>query len=836
MSEQSKKIVTPPFLLRRLEAFRIVKGDEQSYLLRDKIQGKTYDFDLWQFFILEVLQGCETVEKLQSVFHDRFDRKITKAEIDALFGSIADNKLFDEAAETHPLLAPFMRRTYEVEGGKAKPKPFTGAETSARAVPATTVSAAASSSPAASAAGPAPAPKPALAAAAGGPPTQPQEMPAGVEDALGMDWKTTDKMWALFDPGPMLKVIGPVLRPLHYLVYPIPLLMLAALFVTFQYSNILIPDLYNLKAQVSLFEHLAFVFVSVHVVTTLTAAVMADAYKVKVDTVGVFLTLGFMPRWVLKMTGAERLSRKQTMWLHGSTLLARMAMYSLGALLWYTTRDSHSDLPQIGLLFMFSCGIGLLFESGNPFIKANGYFLLSAYLNEPHLRGKAYAALMNKFRGGVYKAADSNLLALYALLSSTYVLFVIFLVAWVIVKFVFTEISLGGSGVIITLAFVGWMLWKNYEGLKKFGQTYERQVQFDRWRNRTLPAGVAEGEVITKTPSYWGRAITICLLLALFLPYPYEPSGAFTVYPVQKGDVSTDSPGLVAAVYFDGGEAVGKGTVVARLDHEEYQSQIQVLDAEIDEQKHVIANLKTLPKPEEVQVAMQQLEVARSQVPFSGDKVQRLTKIYPTGAITLEELETAKKQFEQDKAQVVEKEAALALVKAGPTAEQIAAAESKLVSLQNQRAGIVVKVDHTTIRMPFDGNILTLHLKDKLNSYLPAGQPFMSVENTGKVTAQIQVAEPDIQYVNVGQGVRIRPQSFFYNDFEGKVTLIDRNVTPKSFGDVVMVIATFDNKDGRLKTGMTGEAKVATVWMPVWRAFTQSITRFFRLQVWSWIP
>jgi len=812
MSEQTKKIVLPAHLVRRLEAFRIVKGDEHSYLLRDKVQGKTFDFDPWQFFILEVLPGIETFEKLQTAFQDRFDRVLTKKDLDELFGSMADRKLFDETAAGHPLLAPFMRRTYEVEDGKAKAKQFTGTDNVA-----------------AVAAAPAPAPPPAA-------PVQPEELPAGVQDALGMDWKTTENMVGLFDPRPLLGMLAPVLRPLRYVVYAAPLLVVAALFLAFGYSDILLEDLESVKLQVSLFEHLLFVFVTVHIVTTLTAAVVADAFKVSVDKVGIYLTFGFMPRWVLKMTGAERLTRNQTMWLHGSTLIARLMMFSLGALIWYSTRDSHTSLTEVGLLFMFSCGIGLLFESGNPLIKANGYYLLSAYLNEPHLRGKAYAALMNKVRGGVYKAADNNLLALYALLSTTYVVFVILLVGWVIAKYVLGDLALGGSAVIITAGFASYMLWRNYEGLKKFGETYERQVQFDRWRSRTLPVEAVEGEVAVKRKNYWKRALLICVVLALFLPYPYEPSGTFTIFPVRKASLSTDTPGLISEVYFDGGEEVKQGTVIAKLSHDDYQAQIKVLDADIDEQKHVIANLKTLPKPEEVKVAEEQLQLARSHVPFSRDKVGRLEKLYPTGAITLEELESARKDFDVDKMQVVEKEAALVLAKTGPTKEQIASAEAKLASLQEQRTGVTAKVERTVLRMPFDGNILSLHLMDRVNSYLPVGTPFAEVENTGHVTAQIEIIESDVQYIKLGQTVRARPTSYFYDEFEGKVTTIDRNVTAKSFGNVVKVIATFDNKDALLRTGMAGQAKVAAVSMPVWKAFTHSIIRFIRLQLWSWVP
>lgn len=826
MTEQSKKIVVPPFLLRRLEAFRIVKGGETTYLLRDKIQDKTYDFDHWQFFILESLQGYETVEKLQSVFEDRFDRKITKAELDELFGSIADRRLFDETAASHPLLAPFTQRTYEVEDGKAKPKQFTGPQASAKPVT------------------PAPAPAPvsgggglaAQAAAQAQADAQPTELPAGVQDALGMDWRTTQRMLGLFDPRPLLKLFGPALRAMRHLIYGVPLLLVAALYLIISYSDTLLNDLSLLQLDITLVEHLLFVFFTTHVVTTATAASVADSYKVQVDKVGITLTLGFIPRWVLKMTGADRLSRTQTMWLHGSMLLARTTLFSLGVLLWYGTRDSQTALTQVGLLMLFTSGAGLVLEAGNPLIKANGYYLLSAYLNEPHLRGKAFAALWNKFRGGLYKAADSTLLAIYALASATYVIFIILLAGSLLAKFVLGELNLGGSAIIVTVAFAAVLLWRNYDGLKKFGITYERQVQFDRWRTRTLKSETDALEVKPTKAQYWQRALLVCSLLLLLLPYAYEPGGVFTVFPARKAVLTTDVAGVVREVMFDGGEAVKQGTVLARLAADDYEAQIKVLDADIEEQRQVVANLKALPKPEEVKVAEQQLEVAKSHVPFSRDKLQRLEKLAPTGAITLEEVEAARKEADLDRMQVIEKEAALALAKVGATKEQIAAAEAKLASLQEQRSGVVGRVDRGALRMPFDGNILTLHLKDKINSYLGQGATFAEVENTGSVTVEIEIIESDVPYIQVGSKVRARPTSYFNEEYEGQVTLIDRNVTKKAFGNVIKVIATFDNKAGNLRTGMVGQAKVTAVTMPVWKAFTHSIVRFVRLQLWAWIP
>jgi len=482
-------------------------------------------------------------------------------------------------------------------------------------------------------------------------------------------------------------------------------------------------------------------------------------------------------------------------------------------------------------------GASLVLEAGNPLAKGSAYFLLSAYLNERHLRGKSYRALMNKLRGGAYQAADSNVLALYSLATITYLVGLILFLGIGLLEWLNGHLDLGGSALLVAGGFVGYLLWRNYVGLKKFGDTYERMQQFDRWRKRTLVAGdLSEGEVAKPRPGYWRRALLVCPLLLLFVPYPYDVSGSFSIYPVRRQVLSTDTPGLIEAVYFDGGETVKKGAVIARLAGDEFSGQIKVLDARIQQQAAVVADLQARPKPEEVQVAQQALGAARTSARFSREKVPRVEKLYAAGAMSFEELDAARKQRDTDAMEVGERLADLNLVRTGPTVDQIAAEQAKLASLQQERNLYVDKLERTVIRMPFDGNILTLHLKDRTNSYLDKGQPLATIESTGTVTAEIAVPESDVQYVDPGATVRVRPVAFFNRQFEGTVTLLDRNVTTESFGSTVKVIATIDNHDGKLNTGMTGVAKIRGETMPVWKAFSQAIIRFVKVQVWSWIP
>jgi putative peptide zinc metalloprotease protein len=815
MTEDSKKIVLPAFLNRRFEAFRIAKGNEQSYVVRDKLHGKTYDFDPWQFFILEVLPGCESVEKLQTVFKDRFDRELTRKEIDDFLGSLADAKLLDETAAQHPLLARFTKITYVVsDDGKATPKPFSDRPATSQA------------------ATPAPAEAPSASNRQG-------EDAVGGEPPLGLDWPDPKVKFQIFDPRPILRWLAPALKPLWRIIYIIPLMLFAALYVAlYKHFDLFYEDMTTLQANVNLVEQLIFAWLTVHFLSSMSAAIVATNYKVSVEKVGFYPTFGFMPRWCLKMSGANLLTRSQMMWLHAAPLFMRAVLLSFGVLLWFNERDTHSDLAQIGLLTTFTCIIGLTLEAGNPLLKAHAYYILAAYLGEPHLRGKAYLAILNRLRGNVYQAYDRKLLAVYGVLSLTWIIIVTAIIASMLSKYLIGDVHLHGTAIILTCVFLVWMLWLNYTGLKKFGEDFDRKLQFDRWRSRALPVkDAAEGEVTTRRASYWKRALLVGLIVVLFLPYPYEPTGQFIIFPMVKEDLTTDTPGVIAEVFFDGGEFVKKGTVLARLAHENFTAQYNVLTAQIEEQKNVIANLKTLPKPEDVKLAEEQLAVARAHEPYSREKVKRLRPLWKAGAVTFEELDSNEKEHAVDVQQVAEKEANLALVKTGPTAERIAGEEAKLDAIQADRDGIQAKLDRTYIRMPFDGNILTLHLKDRINGYLEQGKPFASVEYTGAVTAQIQIQESDLQFVKVGMVARARTTSYFFDEFKGKVIQIDPNITDnKSQNTWVNVIALYDNSDGRLKTGMSGQAKLGSVSLPVWQAFTLSIERFFLVTVWSWFP
>jgi putative peptide zinc metalloprotease protein len=824
-ADKATKVSLPAFLEKRLQAFRIGTGDRQTYVLRDRVRGKNYDFEPWQFFVLEVLPGCEDEPKLATVFQDRFGYSLPTADVQKLFASLADAGLIAEDAAGHPLLVPFTRKHYAVEGGQAKLKSF-------QAV-ATDVAKEGEHSPAAAPAPAvpktAPANEKALAADA--------SLPPGMQDAIDFDPRVAKWMWVMFNPRPLLAILAPLTAPLRFTVYALPLLVIAAVNLGVRNAFLVEQDLRVLVSGMGFVEHWLFSLLTVNLALTITTAIVAYRFRATVSGFGIALVLGFMPRFTTRIAHLDQLTRVERMWLHGAPLLLRMAMFSLALLTWYSVRAFDSVMARGALALAMLSALGFI-VAANPLTKSGGYHLLAAFTNEPHLRGKAYKTLVNKLRGGTFKEADEVLLATYAIVTAGF-MFALCIAAAVLLGTALSQIQLGGTAIILAVVVGLALVRRTIRYLGKVEAAYERSLQFERWRKRALPAETTEESTAVKKGgiyAYLWRALPLCGLAVLFLPYSYRAGGAFEVYPNLQQVITTDVSGIVRDVYFDGGEVVKKGTVVARLADEESRAQVAVYDAKIREQEAIIAELESGPRREQIALAQRELEVEQTRVLFSETEMARKQVLASEGLTSMEDLDQSRREHEVNMRQVEEQKAAVAVARMGVKPEEVAAAQAKIDSLKAERDVHVDRIRRTVLLMPFDGKLLTLHLKQKGNAYYERGTAFAAAESLGDVLAEIQVPESEMEFVAIGKKVAIKPMQYSAEVFTGVVTQVDWNVTERQMGNVVKVLAQIENADGRLKNGMTGFAKIEGATLPVWQAFSLTLFRFIDIHVWSWIP
>jgi HlyD family secretion protein len=139
-------------------------------------------------------------------------------------------------------------------------------------------------------------------------------------------------------------------------------------------------------------------------------------------------------------------------------------------------------------------------------------------------------------------------------------------------------------------------------------------------------------------------------------------------------------------------------------------------------------------------------------------------------------------------------------------AAQVAQAQASLKQLEEQ-------LSYTTVTSPIDGVVLSrdVQMGDAVSSILVLGSTatlVMTLGDTHQVYVKGKVDESDIGKVYMGQGARIKVQSFPGKSFVGKVTKIAPLGVEKDNVTTFEVQISIDNPGGELKANMTANAEI----------------------------
>lgn len=813
-----QKIAAPAYIKRGVEVYKESENGALVYAIIDTLTGHRTLFSENDFFILEVLPGFNDINLLAGAYVDRFAIDLEVSKLNSLFNKVAEHNLFSIAAKKHPLLKPFtegltlkerikefqeVKKTNSNQGSEA-PVENDKAEINQK---------------------------------------KKEDVVAGVKEALGIDEGFNVPKISVFDPTTLYKKTRELILTLKPLLYLVPIIWILGFFTLFNNSTLLMMDLSRVLSNYNYLHHLIFGMFTINIASTMVQSFVAYNYRANIKSISIILLLYCIPRFIPEMSHVYQMNRQERLWLHGSSLITRAFLAALGLVLWSMTR-SYDGFVQFFGLSLFITGTVAFVLTINPLIKSSGYHLLSVYLDAPMLRGKAYKALMNKIKGNTFTEANETSLASYALLSVIFTTALLFFGIYCLSSLL--DHSLGGATVVIPLMFLAFLSHKAYKKLQEADKAYYKSIQITRWRNQRVATKddkgnkdsekkFAEGSSPKKSINY-KYAVFVSFLAIMFFPYSYQVSGAFKILPLHQSQVATDIDGIINEVYYEGGEYVEKGKVIARLYSNDNENQVAKSEARIQEQQAILNKLLSKPLAEEVAVAQAQLDSAILRLSTSKAEFDRFEVSFKKGAVSLQDYDTKKRKYQTDISAVEEKRANLSLVKKGATDDEIAAAKAKVQRFVEEKAFYQHKVDHSVLYMPISGRIVTLHLKKKQGEYLNTGEPFAIVEDTSSVLAEINIPESDIGYVKYDAEVIVRVNAYHDDFFYGRVKKIDADISSDAYIHSGVVISEIDNGNSILKSGMTGYAKISGEDVPVWKAFFRPIIRFFQVEVWSWIP
>jgi HlyD family secretion protein len=273
------------------------------------------------------------------------------------------------------------------------------------------------------------------------------------------------------------------------------------------------------------------------------------------------------------------------------------------------------------------------------------------------------------------------------------------------------------------------------------------------------------------------------------------------VTPITKVEIKSKASGIVKKLYVDAGDNVKKGQVLAELDRDEIEAQVnssraQLLSSEANE-KGAEADMKR------AEVDAQGVDVPTLKRAY--DRAQEMAK---GGIVSTSSLDDAQRMYimavnKQDvaRAQLVVNKAKVAQAHA-----DVQKSDATLKQLEEQ-------LSYTTIVAPIDGIILSrdVEMGDAVSSILVMGSAatlVMTIGDTSEVYVKGKVDESDIGKVYLGQPARIRVETFKDKTFTGHVTKISPMGAEKDNVTTFEVRVSINNPGGELKAEMTANAEI----------------------------
>ncbi len=672
----------------------------------------------------------------------------------------------------------------------------------------------------------------------------------------------------LFDPTWLLRLLHVLFYPAKYLMWLlVPLVVLAGMTAAQNWTD-LVADHLKISRHYAAITLLIIGFLTGNLASRMAQGVAIVAHGGKARSFGIMLVLGVVPRFFVDITGVATLDRRGQLWAYAAPILTRLALFAGGMLTWAITRESGAWLPLYALI-VGQFGLVMFVLSAFPLLPGDGQRWLSVYLDEPRLVPKAGAALRHLVTGAplppLMDRRDIWPLALFAMGTILSMVAVVLTVG--LQLGIWLEAEMAGAGVSLFLLLVaGFLTWliilrvtigrrmgrfrETFGGAMGAGLAQEpvdpmlgRVVDPQRRRAAAVPPpvmavaapAVAEQAASAAPRVVWG-VILAGLLAVAFLPYDYEAGGSVEFMPAARAQAVARTSGEVVEILVTEGEIVTRGQLLARLSSWDQENGIKVTQAMLEGAEANLARLQAGAKPEELELAMRELERARVSLSFSEAEANRARELVATGTISQQAYEAAVAAYDADLAGLEVAQANLDLVRSGATEEEIAIATAEVARLTEELAFRQDELARTRIEAPMDGRVITADLELRHGAFLTVGETLVEIEDAATITAMIAVPEADIALIAPGDAVRLR----IWGQGAGEITGTVRDIAPVASGttqgNVVQVEASFANDAGLLRSGMTGYAKIDGAEMRVWEAYLRSIRRFVEIEVWSWIP
>jgi HlyD family secretion protein len=354
----------------------------------------------------------------------------------------------------------------------------------------------------------------------------------------------------------------------------------------------------------------------------------------------------------------------------------------------------------------------------------------------------------------------------------------------------------------------------------------------NRWAKWALAIGLLI--VLAMIGELWRihsqNAITYETVLLERGPVQASITATGTLNAVVDVQVGSQVSGNIKALYADFNTKVTKGQLVALIDPEVFQTQVDQAQAALSSAQSAV-----LTAGAQVQKATSDLSgtvaneksaesvIARDRATALNARNQwgRLDSLFKQGIISLQDDDLAKATMDADDAQVAADQALIDAAKQTiqSAQDQVGVTQAQLGSAKDQerqaRAALdqaKINLTHTRITAPVDGTVIARRMDVGQTAAASFAAPtvFEIAQDLTKMQVDTNVDESDVGNIRTGQSATFTVDAYPAMTFQGQVA--DVRKAPIITQNVVTydVVITVSNPDLKLFPGMTANARILT--------------------------
>ncbi|MEZ4956536.1 MAG: efflux RND transporter periplasmic adaptor subunit [Saprospiraceae bacterium] len=242
-----------------------------------------------------------------------------------------------------------------------------------------------------------------------------------------------------------------------------------------------------------------------------------------------------------------------------------------------------------------------------------------------------------------------------------------------------------------------------------------------------------------------------------------EASGK--VFPKTEVKISSDVSGEIVELYVNEGDSVKIGQVLARVDPEAYNSQVERAAAGVNGAKASLANSYA-----QIETFIAQKEQIEAQLTNAKDVHQRNEKLFKEGVIS-------EQDFESSRSNLLALEANLRAAEANirSARESAKGAEFQIKSAEASLREISTSLKRTTIYATMNGIVSKLNVEKGervVGTAMMTGTEIMRIADLNEMEVQVEVTENDLPRIALGQKVDIEIDAYIDRKFKGAIVEI----------------------------------------------------------------